>query len=171
MQESAATLDHTPWMQEETCPVSVYFILIQTKLVWHVIMVDQQTERWSHFKKRSGMTDVIDAAAEELQISERAAKRITDLIASESQEGLMLRVAVSGGGCSGFQYGFTLDGTLTEEDKTFSRDGIKVVIDDVSLDLLKGSEIDFTEDLIGSYFSIKNPNASSTCGCGTSFSL
>lgn len=117
------------------------------------------------------MTDVIDAASEAIQISERAAKRITDLIANENQDGLMLRVAVSGGGCSGFQYGFTLDDTLTEEDKTFSRDGIKVVIDDVSLDLLKGSEIDFTEDLIGSFFSIKNPNASSTCGCGTSFSL
>lgn len=117
------------------------------------------------------MAETMEAASGAVTISERAARRISALIAGENNDALMLRVTVSGGGCSGFQYGFTLDHALSEEDRTFSRDGVKVVIDDVSLDLLKGSEIDFVEDLIGSYFSIKNPNASSTCGCGTSFAI
>jgi iron-sulfur cluster insertion protein len=83
----------------------------------------------------------------------------------------MLRITVSGGGCSGFQYGFSLDDQKNDDDRLFERDGVTVVIDEVSLDLLKGSEVDFVEDLIGSYFAIKNPNASSTCGCGSSFSI
>jgi iron-sulfur cluster insertion protein len=83
----------------------------------------------------------------------------------------MLRITVSGGGCSGFQYGFSLDDQKNDDDRLFERDGVTVVIDEVSLDLLKGSEVDFVEDLIGSYFAIKNPNASSTCGCGSSFSV
>lgn len=117
------------------------------------------------------MAETNVASSEILMISERAANRIAALVAAEEADDLMLRVAVSGGGCSGFQYGFSLDGTLAAEDHTFSRDGIKVVVDDVSLDLLKGSEIDYVEDLIGSYFAIKNPNATSTCGCGTSFAI
>ncbi len=104
-------------------------------------------------------------------ISENAAKRIAKLIADEGDDNLVFRVAVSGGGCSGFQYGFSLDNQRNEDDRVFERDGIEVVIDEVSLDLLKDSEVDFVEDLIGSYFSIKNPNASSTCGCGSSFSV
>jgi iron-sulfur cluster insertion protein len=104
-------------------------------------------------------------------ISENAARRIAKLIADEGDDNLVFRVAVSGGGCSGFQYGFSLDNQRNEDDRVFERDGIEVVIDEVSLDLLKDSEVDFVEDLIGSYFSIKNPNASSTCGCGSSFSV
>jgi len=106
-----------------------------------------------------------------ISISENAAKRIAKLIADDDGEGLVFRVAVSGGGCSGFQYGFSLDNQRNDDDHVFERDGIEVVIDEVSLDLLKDSEVDFVEDLIGSYFSIKNPNASSTCGCGSSFSV
>lgn len=104
-------------------------------------------------------------------ISENAVKRIAKLIADEGNDDLVFRVAVSGGGCSGFQYGFSLDNQRNEDDHVFERDGVQVVIDEVSLDLLKDSEVDFVEDLIGSYFSIKNPNASSTCGCGSSFSV
>ena len=104
-------------------------------------------------------------------ITERAARRIAALVAKEQSDGLKLRITVSGGGCSGFQYGFTLDDQNNDDDHLFERDGVTVVIDEVSLDLLKGSEVDFVEDLIGSYFAIKNPNASSTCGCGTSFSI
>jgi len=104
-------------------------------------------------------------------ITERAARRIAALVAQEQSDGLMLRITVSGGGCSGFQYGFSLDDQKNDDDRLFERDGVTVVIDDVSLDLLKGSEVDFVEDLIGSYFSITNPNASSTCGCGSSFSV
>ena len=106
-----------------------------------------------------------------IRISDRAAGRIAKLVAEEAKADLMLRVTVSGGGCSGFQYGFSLDDQRNDDDRLFERNGVGVVIDEVSLDLLKGSEIDFVEDLIGSYFAIKNPNASSTCGCGSSFSI
>lgn len=106
-----------------------------------------------------------------IRISERAAGRIAKLVAQEDSDGAMLRITVSGGGCSGFQYGFSLDDKKNDDDRLFERDGIGVVIDEASLDLLKGSEVDFVEDLIGSYFAITNPNASSTCGCGTSFSI
>ncbi|MRG73600.1 iron-sulfur cluster insertion protein ErpA [Alphaproteobacteria bacterium HT1-32] len=106
-----------------------------------------------------------------LTISQSAAKHVQKLIASEGDDNLMLRIAVSGGGCSGFQYGFSLDTDTGQDDLIFEGHGAKVVIDDMSLDLLAGSEVDYVEDLIGSYFSIKNPNASSTCGCGSSFAV
>ena len=106
-----------------------------------------------------------------LAVSASAAKRIAELIAAEKDPGLMLRISVSGGGCSGFQYGFTLDDSVQNDDLTFDRDGAKVVIDEVSLELLKGSEVDFVEDLMGAYFQINNPNATSSCGCGSSFSI
>ena len=83
----------------------------------------------------------------------------------------MLRVTVSGGGCSGFQYGFDFDDSVGEDDRTFERDGVSVVIDEVSLELLAGSTIDFVEDLIGASFQITNPQATSSCGCGASFSI
>lgn len=104
-------------------------------------------------------------------ISDNAAKRIATLVEMEEQDGMRLRVAVSGGGCSGFQYGFSLDNEQNDDDLLFEKNGIEVVVDETSLDFLKGSELDFVEDLIGSYFSMKNPNASSTCGCGTSFAV
>ncbi|MEQ8965325.1 MAG: iron-sulfur cluster insertion protein ErpA [Azospirillaceae bacterium] len=106
-----------------------------------------------------------------LLISRSAAKRIAKLAQSHGGPGAMLRVAVSGGGCSGFQYGFSFDDTVREDDLTFERDGVTVVVDDVSLDLLAGSEIDYVEELIGASFQIRNPNASSSCGCGSSFAI
>jgi len=102
-------------------------------------------------------------------ISARAAKRIAAILAGEP--GAMLRLAVSGGGCSGFQYNFALDETRAEDDLLLERDGAQILIDPVSLDFLKGSEIDFTDDLIGQAFKVNNPNATSSCGCGTSFSV
>ena len=111
-------------------------------------------------------------AGDEIAISASAARRIAALIAAEGGgEGLRLRVAVSGGGCSGFQYGFTLDDERRDDDRVFERDGAGVLIDEVSLELLKGAELDYVEDLMGSYFVVKNPNATSTCGCGSSFSV
>ena len=107
----------------------------------------------------------------EIGISERAAKRIAQLVADDGNNKMMLRIAVSGGGCSGFQYGFSLDDKRNDDDRVFERDGIAVIADETSLGLLGGSEVDFVDDLIGSYFAIKNPNASSTCGCGSSFSI
>ena len=83
----------------------------------------------------------------------------------------MLRLSVSGGGCSGFQYGFSFDDTRNEEDVEFERDGVKLLVDETSLDLLAGAEIDFVEDLVGASFQVRNPNATSSCGCGSSFAI
>ena len=104
-------------------------------------------------------------------ISAAAARQVAALRKSQGDETLMLRVSVSGGGCSGFQYGFAFDRTVNDDDLTFERDGVTVVVDDVSLDLLNGAEVDFVEELIGASFQVRNPNASSSCGCGTSFSV
>ncbi|MGY8963481.1 MAG: iron-sulfur cluster insertion protein ErpA [Rhodospirillales bacterium] len=104
-------------------------------------------------------------------LTEQAAAKVTSLIAEEGDDSLMLRLSVSGGGCSGFSYGFSLDADSTNDDKIFEFHGVKLVIDDMSLDLLGGSQIDYVDDLMASSFRITNPNASSTCGCGTSFSL
>lgn len=106
-----------------------------------------------------------------IRISDAAARRIATLVKEDGNPAALFRVAVSGGGCSGFQYGFSLDDQKTDEDRLFHNGEVAVVIDETSLDLLNGSEVDFVEDLIGSYFAIKNPNAASTCGCGSSFSL
>ena len=103
-------------------------------------------------------------------VSARAAKRIAVILAAEPQPA-MLRLAVTGGGCSGFQYNFAIDETRMDDDLVIERDGAKILIDPVSLDFLAGAEIDFTDDLIGQAFKVNNPNATSSCGCGTSFSV
>jgi iron-sulfur cluster insertion protein len=103
-------------------------------------------------------------------ISARAAKRITQILKAES-EPMMLRLAVTGGGCSGFQYNFALDDKRQDDDLVVERDGATVLIDPMSLDFLKGAEIDFVDDLIGASFKVNNPNATSSCGCGTSFAV
>jgi iron-sulfur cluster insertion protein len=110
-------------------------------------------------------------AAPEIVVTESAARRIAAIMASEGDATLKLRIAVSGGGCSGFQYGFTLDDAIHDDDRLFERAGAVVVIDETSLELLKGSQIDFVEDLAGAAFQIRNPNAQSSCGCGNSFSV
>jgi iron-sulfur cluster insertion protein len=104
-------------------------------------------------------------------ISASAARRIAGLIAAEGKDGVGMRVTVSGGGCAGFQYGFSFDDARNADDRVFERDGARVVVDETSLEFLKGAEIDFVEDLLGSYFKIHNPNATSSCGCGTSFAI
>ena len=106
----------------------------------------------------------------EVTLSERAAKRIARILAAEPG-GTALRVSVSGGGCSGFQYGFDLDATRTPDDLVVERDGAVVLVDAVSLPFMGGSEIDFVDSLIGQSFQIHNPNATASCGCGTSFSI
>ncbi len=110
-------------------------------------------------------------AKQSIGVSKNAAKRISQLIKQEGNDAMMLRISVSGGGCSGFQYGFSLDGKASDDDHVFEENGVKVVVDDMSLGFVSGSELDFVEDLIGSFFSLKNPNASSTCGCGSSFAV
>jgi iron-sulfur cluster assembly accessory protein len=105
-----------------------------------------------------------------VSVSDRAAKRIARILSGEPG-GTALRVSVSGGGCSGFQYGFDLDATRAPDDLIIERDGATVLIDSVSLPYMAGSVIDFVDDLIGQSFQIKNPNATASCGCGTSFSI
>jgi iron-sulfur cluster insertion protein len=106
-----------------------------------------------------------------LSLSEGAARRIRGIVEREGRPGLRLRVSVSGGGCSGFQYGFALDDKAEEGDIQIEREGAIVVVDGMSLMYVLGAELDFVEDLGGSYFRMKNPNASSSCGCGSSFAV
>ncbi len=106
-----------------------------------------------------------------VELTESAARRIAGLLAQEEHKGLMLRVSVSGGGCSGFQYGFAFDDAKGEGDLIIERDGARVVVDEMSLELLDGATIDYIEDMIGASFQIKNPQAKSSCGCGNSFSV
>ncbi len=106
-----------------------------------------------------------------ITLTERAARRIADLVEQEGAPNGMLRVAVSGGGCSGFQYGFSLDHQVQEGDLVIERGQAQVVIDNLSLMYLAGAEVDYVTEIIGSYFTIKNPNATSSCGCGSSFAV
>lgn len=105
-----------------------------------------------------------------ITISARAAKKISQIIAKE-ETSKVLRISVSGGGCSGFQYGFDLEAAEKDDDLVFEKDGIKVIIDTVSIMYMDGSEVDYVDNLIGASFQINNPNATASCGCGTSFSL
>ena len=107
-----------------------------------------------------------------IDITESAKQRVIDLLIDENDPSLMLRTFVQGGGCSGFSYGFTFDNQQNEDDFEFPLDEkYKVVVDAMSMQYLQGAEIDYKEDLHGSQFVIKNPNAQSTCGCGSSFSV
>jgi len=106
-----------------------------------------------------------------VSLSANAAKRVKELKVLENLPNAFLRLAVSGGGCSGFQYGFSFDDARQPEDRVFERDGVQLVVDETSLGLLAGAEIDFVEDMMGAAFQVKNPNAASSCGCGNSFSV
>jgi len=103
-------------------------------------------------------------------VSERAAKRIGEILKAEPP-GTMLRVSIEGGGCSGFQYKFGMERARADDDLAITRDGATVVIDPVSMNYMAGAEIDFVDDLIGASFKVKNPKATASCGCGTSFAL
>ncbi|WP_341678507.1 iron-sulfur cluster insertion protein ErpA [Niveibacterium sp. SC-1] len=115
----------------------------------------------------NAVTDMPDP----LVFTDSAANKVRDLIAEEGNPDLKLRVFVSGGGCSGFQYGFTFDEVTNEDDTIVNKDGVTLLIDPMSYQYLLGAEIDYSEGLEGAQFVIKNPNATSTCGCGSSFSV
>jgi iron-sulfur cluster insertion protein len=106
-----------------------------------------------------------------IEFSEAAAKKVKTLIVEEENPELKLRVYVTGGGCSGFQYGFTFDEKINEGDMTIEKESVTLVIDPMSLQYLVGGIVDYTEGLEGSRFFVNNPNASTTCGCGASFSM
>jgi iron-sulfur cluster insertion protein len=105
-----------------------------------------------------------------LVFTDSAAAKVADLIAEEGNPELKLRVFVQGGGCSGFQYGFTFDDAVNEDDTLFEKNGVTLLVDSMSFQYLVGAEIDYKDDINGSQFVIKNPNATTTCGCGSSFS-
>ena len=106
-----------------------------------------------------------------MTFTDSAARKVKALIAEEENDNLKLRVFVTGGGCSGFEYGFTFDEDLEEDDTTVENHGVKLVVDSLSYQYLVGAEIDFREDLQGSRFIVTNPNAATTCGCGNSFAI
>ena len=106
-----------------------------------------------------------------LLFTDNAAVKVQELIQQENNENLMLRVFVQGGGCSGFQYGFTFDEAVQEDDTVVENQGVKLLIDSISYQYLVGAEIDYTEGLEGAQFVIRNPNAVTTCGCGSSFTV
>ena len=108
---------------------------------------------------------------ETLKFTDAAARKVGDLIRGEGNPNLKLRVFVQGGGCSGFQYGFTFDEIINEDDTQMTKNGVTLLIDAMSLQYLVGAEIDYKDDLQGAQFVIKNPNATTTCGCGSSFSV
>ncbi|MEO0392480.1 MAG: iron-sulfur cluster insertion protein ErpA [Pseudomonadota bacterium] len=115
--------------------------------------------------------DAPDLAGRSFSLTDNAAKRIAKLRDLEGNPKLMMRVSVTGGGCSGFQYIFDFDEQINADDHVFDKAEVAVLVDDTSLDLLDGAELNFKEDLVGSYFEVNNPNAESACGCGTSFSI
>jgi len=108
---------------------------------------------------------------EDLILTDSAAHKVQTLIDDEGDDSLMLRVFISGGGCSGFQYGFTFDQEEGDGDTVVINGGVKLLVDPMSVQYLMGAEIDYTESISGSQFVIKNPNATTTCGCGSSFSV
>jgi iron-sulfur cluster insertion protein len=117
------------------------------------------------------MTEATVSMAEPLIITPAAINKVRELVAEEENPDLMLRVFVTGGGCAGFQYGFTFDEEPAEDDTLIDKSGIKFVIDSLSVQYLGGSTVDYTESLEGSRFIIENPAAETTCGCGSSFSM
>ena len=106
-----------------------------------------------------------------ITIQDTAQERIRDILADEGNPDLKLRIFVQGGGCSGFQYGFTFDEVQNEDDFDFDYDGVKVLVDAMSMQYLQGANIKYAEDLMGASFKIDNPQATTTCGCGSSFSV
>lgn len=106
-----------------------------------------------------------------VNFTDNAAAKVKGLLAEENNPDLKLRVYITGGGCSGFQYGFTFDQAVNEDDTSVEKDGVTLLIDSMSFQYLVGAKIDYLEDLSGSRFVIENPNATSTCGCGSSFSV
>lgn len=115
--------------------------------------------------------DTLPSMAASIIFTQSAAEKVGDLIAEEGNPNLKLRVFVQGGGCSGFQYGFTFDEIANDDDTTLTKNNVSLLIDPMSLQYLVGAEIDYKEDLNGAQFVIVNPNAQSTCGCGSSFSV
>ena len=116
-------------------------------------------------------TDIAPQAPNGIVFTDAAAGKVGELIAEEANPNLKLRVFISGGGCSGFQYGFTFDEDIEDGDSQVENDGVTLLVDPMSIQYLMGAEVDYKDDLEGAQFVIRNPNAATTCGCGSSFSV
>ncbi|HHJ38094.1 MAG: iron-sulfur cluster insertion protein ErpA [Methylothermaceae bacteria B42] len=119
----------------------------------------------------SATTETITESEAPINFTDSAAEKVASLIAEEGNPDLKLRVYISGGGCSGFQYGFTFDEDIAEDDTVIEKNGVTVLIDSMSIQYLQGAEIDYKDDVSGARFVIRNPNAKTTCGCGSSFAV
>ncbi|MBM13589.1 MAG: iron-sulfur cluster insertion protein ErpA [Halieaceae bacterium] len=117
------------------------------------------------------MSVVEDFDPNEIRLSDNAVNKVRALVEDEGNPALKLRIYITGGGCSGFQYGFSFDEAVSEDDTVVERDGVTALIDVMSFQYLVGSEVDYSEGLEGSRFVVNNPNATTTCGCGASFSI
>lgn len=117
------------------------------------------------------MTATQTFSPDSINLTARAVAKVQQLVAEEDNDELKLRVFITGGGCSGFQYGFTFDELAADDDTAIQEEGVTVLVDPMSFQYLAGSEVDYTEGLEGSRFVINNPNAATTCGCGSSFSI
>ena len=106
---------------------------------------------------------------EVISLTESASKAVSELIQKRGLEGYALRVYIAGGGCSGYQYGMALEGNIRQDDQVFEQHGVKVVVDEISINYLRGASIDYVDEIMGGGFKIENPNAISSCGCGSSF--
>lgn len=132
------------------------------------------TEATTQATNGTDQTQVLDperAGARRFGLSDGAVRRIKAMLAKEDDATSFFRVSVTGGGCSGFQYEFSFDAEIGDEDLVFERDGVRLVIDEMSLSFVDGAELRYEEELVGAYFKIENPNATSSCGCGSSFSI
>jgi len=145
------------------------WVIIAPRVVNHLILSGRLTALPQFLETifMNAMTETQDP----LIFTDSAANKVKQLIDEEGNAELKLRVFVSGGGCSGFQYGFTFDEVMNEDDTVMSKNGVQLLIDPMSFQYLMGAEIDYQEGLEGAQFVIKNPNATTTCGCGSSFSV
>jgi iron-sulfur cluster insertion protein len=137
-------------------------------------MACQSQSTGSSCSTSAGLPPVMPTLAEgasALNISDAVVSKVGDMLAEENDPNLRLRIFVTGGGCSGFQYGFSFDDTVKEDDLEVTKGAVRVLVDAMSLQYLMGADIDYEDSLEGSRFVIRNPNASSTCGCGSSFSV
>lgn len=117
------------------------------------------------------MSETTHETAAPIQLTADAAHKVQELIIKQGRESALLRVYIQGGGCSGFQYGFTFEDSAHDDDAVFEKEGVRLLVDPLSFQYLMGAEVDYKEDLQGARFVINNPNAATTCGCGSSFSI
>jgi len=132
--------------------------------------VGDPNDKFCEVRQQESEMNAVTEVPSPLVFTDSAAAKVKELIDEEANPGLKLRVFVTGGGCSGFQYGFTFDEAINEDDTSMEKNGVMLLIDAMSIQYLAGAEIDYQEGIEGAQFVIKNPNATSTCGCGSSFS-